>query len=300
MTNKSEAIPDKNPWLVTSIYHFTVFACPECECWCHQKQDFVEHAFNEHPKSIPALWNIKDGSLSDVTMPVKEEPCSENGNESKKALVNDDDDVKEELYKDFDDEDNEDANAHHKKGKYVSILDEFGPPETEIQCYYCSGTFTVGTIRKHIRDLHGGFRKKHFGKHRQFKCEDCHQAIESQEKLEGHVCTHKAKFIPKKDNPWDMYQCEECLAEFSKPSQLRKHLNTVHLNIRPFSCDQCDFKAKHLEVLKKHVARIHERVRKHLCSHCGSRFFSPSELRLHIKSVHPDENDESNSHIGYR
>ena len=38
-----------NPWNVTSIYEFYYFCCPECDCKLQNKQDFVNHASNDHP-----------------------------------------------------------------------------------------------------------------------------------------------------------------------------------------------------------------------------------------------------------
>ena len=59
-----------NPWSVHSIYDFSYFCCPECDSKWQFKQDFVDHAFNTHPKSIdPLQHEITDGSLNDIHLP---------------------------------------------------------------------------------------------------------------------------------------------------------------------------------------------------------------------------------------
>ena len=57
-----------NPWSVQSIYDFSYFCCPECDSKWQFKQDFIDHAFNTHPKSIE-IREITDGSLSDIQLP---------------------------------------------------------------------------------------------------------------------------------------------------------------------------------------------------------------------------------------
>ena len=57
-----------NPWSVHSIYDFSYFCCPECDSKWQFKQDFIDHAFNTHPKSIE-IREITDGSLSDIVSP---------------------------------------------------------------------------------------------------------------------------------------------------------------------------------------------------------------------------------------
>ena len=50
-----------NPWIVESLYDFSYFCCPECETRWQGKQEFIDHAYNHHPKSATHLqvnfWN---------------------------------------------------------------------------------------------------------------------------------------------------------------------------------------------------------------------------------------------------
>ena len=39
---------DYNPWDVHSMYEFSYFCCPECDCKSQNIQDFVNHTANCH------------------------------------------------------------------------------------------------------------------------------------------------------------------------------------------------------------------------------------------------------------
>ena len=58
-----------NPWYIQSIYDLQYFNCPTCEFKDYSKQEFVNHAHDFHPNSIPFLVNIKDESLMDIIFP---------------------------------------------------------------------------------------------------------------------------------------------------------------------------------------------------------------------------------------
>ena len=59
----------ENPWNIQSIYDFQYFNCPSCVFIVKSKQEFLNHAFCDHPESIYDLTNISDGSLNDVQFP---------------------------------------------------------------------------------------------------------------------------------------------------------------------------------------------------------------------------------------
>ena len=59
----------KNPWDVLSLYQFQNFCCPSCVFKVPEKQDFIEHAYKNHPACVDFLSNIEDDSLSDIVCP---------------------------------------------------------------------------------------------------------------------------------------------------------------------------------------------------------------------------------------
>lgn len=60
----------ENPWdIIESIYDFQYFNCPSCSYKNGSKQDFVYHAWKNHPESIQNLRRISDICLNDILPP---------------------------------------------------------------------------------------------------------------------------------------------------------------------------------------------------------------------------------------
>ena len=61
---------NENHWNVKSLYEFQFFNCPTCPFKNYSKQDFVNHAFDAHPKSKYYLMKISnDNSFDDIQIP---------------------------------------------------------------------------------------------------------------------------------------------------------------------------------------------------------------------------------------
>ena len=58
-----------NLWDVYSLYEFQYFNCPACKYKTNSKQEFIDHAFDEHPDSNEYLKKIQDGSIRDIACP---------------------------------------------------------------------------------------------------------------------------------------------------------------------------------------------------------------------------------------
>ena len=52
---EGEEISNYNPWSVADLDVFLYFCCPECDVKDHSKEEFIKHAFTEHPKSKECL-----------------------------------------------------------------------------------------------------------------------------------------------------------------------------------------------------------------------------------------------------
>ena len=57
----------ENPWFVEELEEFLYFCCPECDLKDQSRENFLEHALNQHPKSKDSLYKfeIKDEPLDD-------------------------------------------------------------------------------------------------------------------------------------------------------------------------------------------------------------------------------------------
>ena len=59
----------ENPWNIQSIYELQYFNCPSCNFKDNSKQEFINHACENHPEAIEHLKNIQEKSLSDIVQP---------------------------------------------------------------------------------------------------------------------------------------------------------------------------------------------------------------------------------------
>ena len=44
-----DIVKEDNPWEVSSLFDFNYFCCPECDNKSQNRQDFINHASNNHP-----------------------------------------------------------------------------------------------------------------------------------------------------------------------------------------------------------------------------------------------------------
>ena len=81
----------ENPWFVEELEEFLYFCCPECDLKDQSRENFLEHALNQHPKSKNSLYKFE----------IKDEPLEPlDDNEKNQIFENDTfyDDEKEEEY----------------------------------------------------------------------------------------------------------------------------------------------------------------------------------------------------------
>ena len=71
-----------NPWDVKSLEEFLYYNCPECTDRCTSRDEFINHAWDNHPKSqmtlIALKMKLEDEVENGETLEVKlEDACSE-------------------------------------------------------------------------------------------------------------------------------------------------------------------------------------------------------------------------------
>ena len=62
-------LKSENLWDVYSLYEFQFFNCPACKYKTNSKQEFIDHAYDEHLDSNNYLKKIQDGSIRDIACP---------------------------------------------------------------------------------------------------------------------------------------------------------------------------------------------------------------------------------------
>lgn len=106
-------------------------------------------------------------------------------------------------------------------------------------CDQCCRKFsTSSALRKHL-NLHNGA----------FTCELCGKLFASEHSLKTHMDIHEGKKISKA-------KCNVCEKMFFDISSLNRHVNSVHLDYKPYACTFCDKKMADKKTLAEHL-RVH-------------------------------------------
>ena len=78
-----------NPWKVLSLEAFHYYCCPECEDRYKTKDQFIDHAFGEHPKALDTIPGIVDTKVpipNKLPEPSKPKQELEEDNESNGSI----------------------------------------------------------------------------------------------------------------------------------------------------------------------------------------------------------------------
>ena len=87
------------------------------------------------------------------------------------------------------------------------------------------------------------------------------------------------------------FKCTYCGKSSTAKKNLKRHVNAVHLKIKPHECDQCEKSFAHKAGLKRHQAcrhdvKIHQEIKAHKCQRCNKSFSKKETLSCHVKRVH--------------
>ena len=79
-------------------------------------------------------------------------------------------------------------------------------------------------------------------------------------------------------------QCPICHSYFSKNTDLKRHIETVHEGQKT-PCSICNALFSRKTDLKRHVETVHEGKRTH-CHLCSASFSRKTDLKRHVETVH--------------
>ncbi|KAJ8925191.1 hypothetical protein NQ315_001377, partial [Exocentrus adspersus] len=114
---------------------------------------------------------------------------------------------------------------------------------------------------------------------RPFLCSDCGKGFKTMVQLKNHEVTHKK---PEDMPNWSvMRRCTICERFFANSKCLKKHIQSVHENFRPFICNICGHKTARKAMLELHL-RQHTGDKPHECSYCEYRTGDHNCLRKHV------------------
>lgn len=85
-----------------------------------------------------------------------------------------------------------------------------------------------------------------------------------------------------------LIQCGTCKAVFKRRTYLKKHINAVHLKIKPFKCPSCDRCFGYKGARAKHIRTIHQGLKPFPCvaPGCGMRFSEKGNMNKHFANKH--------------
>lgn len=79
--------------------------------------------------------------------------------------------------------------------------------------------------------------------------------------------------------------CKECGSSFPKRGNLARHIQTVHLKLKPFQCEHCHASFGYKNHLKRHQI-VHQRGSEFKCRVCNREFKGQVQLTRHIQQSH--------------
>ena len=170
-------------------------------------------------------------------------------------------------------------------------------------CKECDLKFaTESKLERHVNECHLQIKE--------FECKDCEKSFARKDKLADHVeAVHqkKQKYLcskcgkgfyhkfnmtrhvitcKKRGKKKEPRECPECDREFTFKSELKRHIEVVHLKVKRHKCEKCGKGFSQKCMLEDHVNAVHLKKREHQCQDCGNSFARLSQLNRHVSAVH--------------
>ena len=131
----------------------------------------------------------------------------------------------------------------------------------------------------HINSVHKQIRHK---------CDTCNQLFKSHGALHNHIQVKHEK---------RRFECtvEGCNADFGTKQGMKKHVNAVHLGLKPHQCEMCDKTFAEKTQMMSHIQNVHTNVKKLKCKLCPELFknerYLNSHMKVHVKKFTCDQCD---------
>ncbi|XP_017040078.2 zinc finger protein 184 [Drosophila ficusphila] len=161
------------------------------------------------------------------------------------------------------------------------LIEEEGeiPEEPAIyKCRICNKPYKKPkAYKRHMEEVHNTVAKDL----PQLECNQCGLCFSAVNQLHAHYRTH----LPPKVKPDN--SCPHCEKRFTTPGTLKRHIDAVHKQIKPYICDICGKSFNYVTGLKDHKL-VHTEECPFECSVCQRRFKNKARLNIHL-DTHSDK-----------
>ena len=206
----------ENPWSVNNLEEFLYFCCPECDERNQFKDQFLQHALNQHPKAKECLQNIKikkevrnaeEEILDNLELPSMKTIVHENNTTSHLSYHTDyvncnivkcenNEEIYEKEIQAYEskssmlDKQSDSEMIENDESSLLAIDDNENEAVDPLETFGQLGN----TVKSHIKDIH-------------------------------KITTN--------------YKCDLCDKDFSRPSGLTLHIKNVHKGLKNYKCHIC-------------------------------------------------------------
>jgi len=83
--------------------------------------------------------------------------------------------------------------------------------------------------------------------------------------------------------------CPHCHRVLNRPFDVKRHIQTVHGQAKPFSCDDCGATFKLGHHLRTHLLEVHRKQKPYACQLCDFKAGSRKDVKTHVADVHNEK-----------
>ncbi|KAI8045591.1 zinc finger protein weckle [Drosophila gunungcola] len=160
------------------------------------------------------------------------------------------------------------------------VEDEVEIPEEPAiyKCSICSKPYKKPkAYKRHMEEVHNTAPQDL----PQLECNQCGVSFSTVTQLHAHYRSH----LPAKLKPDN--SCPHCEKIFTTPGTLKRHIDGVHKQIKPYVCDLCGKSFNYITGLKDHKL-VHTEECPFECPVCQRRFKNKARLKIH-SDTHSDK-----------
>ena len=297
---------ERNPWNVGSFDDFLYYCCPECDGQYECKDQFISHAFDQHPKS-KTLVNSDQDPLVSESIDVKEELSHDLCDVTIAGILTETqinqlhESVTETISNVTKSVTTEEVKVIPKTDteelidEAIIAIKNVTKSETQPQdyqtftCCFCNEVFDKHTLFKaHVQ--------KKYSKNGVYKCHTCNISFT----LKKH---HDYVFHMTKRHNLGVFNfiCKECGHAFSQNCEMVDHKRKF-VEVPKYKCKKkCDIHpdlhfSSRCEIIQ-HNNQFHPelvkplinlKVKEFKCEFCEADYFQRESLARHIKEIHPE------------